>query len=217
MVIAPHMDDEVLGCGGVIFKHKAKGDKVWVIFAANRVYGHCFDRKRNLIEKSHALHAKSCMGYDDAIFLDLQDERMDCCIQDIVIPLEKHISRIKPEIVYLPFQGDNNQDHRAVFNAARVVLRPSATPFVNEVNMYEIPSSTEQSPALPENIFMPNFYVDIKKYIGRKIKALECYKTEKRVFPHPRSARSVRALSCKRGAEIGFEFAEAFMNIRRKF
>ncbi len=217
LVVAPHMDDEVIGCGGIICKHKANGDKVTVIFVAHRIYNHRFDKGKNEIEKKHALKAKSVLKYDKVIFLDLNDERLDACAQDIILPLEKHVKEIEPNIVYIPFKGDNNQDHRAVFDAARVVFRPAATLFIREINMYEISSSTEQSPPLPENAFMPNYYVDIKRYIDKKIKALICYETEKRFYPHPRSEKALRVLAQKRGTEVGYNYAEAFINLRRKW
>lgn len=217
LVIAAHMDDEVLGCGGAILKHKAAGDKVTVIFVAHRIYNHRFDKKKNETEKSHALKAKKVIGYDNVFFLGLNDERLDACLQDIIIPLEKHVKAIKPDIVYLPFRQDNNQDHRAVFDAARVVLRPTATTFIKEVNMYEVSSSTEQSPPLLETAFLPNFYINIKGYIDKKIKGLSCYETEKRRYPHPRSEKALKALARKRGTEIGYDYAEAFVSIRRKW
>jgi len=217
LVIAPHMDDEVLGCGGVLCRHMDAGDKIWVIFIACRIYDHKFDEDKNKIEKTHSLKAKEILNYNEAIFLDMNDEKLDVCIQEIIIPLEKHIERIKPEIVYIPFKGDNNQDHRAVFDATRVVLRSSVTPFIKKVLMYEVPSSTEQSPPLIENVFLPNYYVNIKEYFDTKIQALRCYETEKRNFPHPRSDKALKVLAQKRGTEIGFEYAEAFMIIREKW
>ena len=217
LVIAAHMDDEVLGCGGVICKHKSLGDKVTVIFTACRIYGHRFDRKKNNIQRRHALKAKKVLGYDAAIFLDLNYERLDACLQDIIIPLERQVDVLMPEVVYLPFREDNNQDHRAVFDAARVVLRPAATPFIKEINMYEVSSSTEQSPPLPSTVFLPNYYVDIKRYINKKISGLACYETENKRYPHPRSEKALRALAQRRGVEIGYDYAEAFVNIRRKW
>ncbi len=217
LIIAPHMDDEVLGCGGVLCRHLEAEDKIWVIFVAHRIYNHRFDEEKNKIEKAHALKAKEILSYHEAIFLDMNDERLDICIQEIIIPLEKYMERIKPEVVYIPFKGDNNQDHRAVFDAARVVLRSSATPYIKKVLMYEVSSSTEQSPPLLENIFSPNYYVNIKECIDAKIQALKCYETEKRSFPHPRSEEALRVLAQKRGTEIGFEYAEAFMVIREKW
>ncbi len=217
LVIAPHMDDEVLGCGGVICKHKSVGDTVTVIFVAHRIYGHRFNKERNKIQKQHALKAKKVLGYDTAIFLSLNDEKLDGCLQDIIIPLERHVDDLKPNVVYLPFREDNNQDHRAVFDAARVVFRPAATPFVKEINMYEVSSSTEQSPPLLSTAFLPNYYVAIRRYIDQKISGLACYETENKRYPHPRSEKALKALAQKRGVEIGFEYAEAFVNIRRKW
>lgn len=217
LVIAPHMDDEVLGCGGVIAKHLKNKDDVFVCFIANRIYHHRFDKEKNDIEKLHAMEAKKILGYKQAVFLELNDERLDISIQDIIILLEKYVNKIKPAVVYVPFQGDNNQDHRAVFDAARVVLRPVAAPFINSVYMYEIPSSTEQLPSLADTAFLPNYYVNIKKYIPKKFQAFRCYKTEKRPYPHPRSEEALKVLSRKRGIEIGFEYAEAFMVLRQKY
>ena len=211
------MDDEALGLGGVIAKHVDHNHSVRVVFIANRIYNHKFDKKKNELQERHALKAKKILGYDEAVFLRLSDERIDTEIQNVIMKLEEQVEAFQPETVYISFRGDNNQDHRAVFDAARVVLRPAATPFIQNVFMYEIPSSTEQSPPLPENVFIPNCYVDIHDYFGTKIKAIECYETEKRYFPHPRSIEAVEILAKKRGIEVGFFHAEAFMLLRQKW
>jgi LmbE family N-acetylglucosaminyl deacetylase len=216
LIIAPHMDDEVLGCAGAVVKHKLMGHNVSVVFVAHRVYGHRFDAERNDIEKSHALAARDVLGYDEAYFLDLPDERLDTAIQDIIIPLEEHLE-LRPRYVYMPFGGDNNQDHRAVYEACRVVFRPSSSGFLERLCMYEVPSSTEQSPPLAGNIFMPNMYVDLKDAVDIKLRALGCYETEGRPYPHPRSERAVKIHAQKRGIEAGFESAEAYMLLRLKW
>lgn len=217
LVIAPHMDDEVLGCGGTIARHVRSKDNLFVCFVAHRIYNHQFDKEKNEIEKQHAIDAQRALGYKDLAFFELGDERLDASVQDIIIPLEKYVDKIKPNIVYIPFNGDNNQDHRAVFDACRVVLRPSATPLIERVYIYEVPSSTEQSPPLPEYAFLPNYYVDITEYFDKKITAFKCYKTEKRGYPHPRSEEALKVLAQKRGTEIGFKLAEAFMILRSKW
>ena len=217
LVVAPHMDDEVLGCGGVICRHKESGDTVSVVFVAHRVYDHRFDEERNRFEQACALKAKEVLGYDTAIFLDLPDERLDRALQEMIVPLERVVAELRPHTIYLPFRGDNNQDHRAVFDAARVAVRPAATPFVNNIYMYEVPSSTDQSPPMVETAFMPNFYVETVACFERKLKALTCYTTEMRSFPHPRSEEGLSVLARKRGMEIGFDFAEAFVVLRQKW
>ena len=217
LIIAPHMDDEVLGCGGTIARHIENRDEVYVAFIAHRIYDHQFNKEKNDIEKRYALKVKELLGYKECVFFELKDERLDSSIQDIIIPLEKYVLNIRPDIVYCPFRADNNQDHRAVFDAARVVLRPSAAPFIKKSYMYETPSSTEQSPPLYESSFLPNYYVNITGFIDKKIEAFKCYKTEERSYPHPRSKEALKVLAKKRGTEIGFEYAEALMIIREKW
>lgn len=217
LIISPHMDDEVLGCGGTIAKHVENGDRLSVCVIANRVYNHQFDERKYEIEQNHSRKAKKVLSYSDLVFFGLKDERLEESVQEIVVLLEKYIEKNKPSVVYIPFSGDNNQDHRATFNASRIALRPLATHYIEKICMYEVPSSTEQSPPLHESAFMPNYYVDITNYFKKKTEAYECYVTEKRDYPHPRSKEALKVLAQKRGIEVGFPYAEAFVLIRQKW
>lgn len=216
MVVAPHLDDEVLGCGASIFRHVQDGDQVSVCFIANRVYGHEYDAGKMSVELEHAKEAKKILAYQKEEFLNLPDERLDRCLQEIIIPLEKIIYSLKPEIIYSPFVFDNNQDHRAVAQALQVVLRPLAAHFVSRWLMYETPSSTEQAPNVGTPVFQPTVYNSIEDIIDVKIEALNCYETELRRYPHPRSPEGLKALAMKRGMEAGMAYAEAFMLVREK-
>jgi LmbE family N-acetylglucosaminyl deacetylase len=214
LVIAPHMDDETLGMGGTIARHVLAGDAVRVCVVAHRIYDGRFDAVVNEREKGHARNAANALGCASIDFLDLHDERLDTALQDIIKPLERVVARIAPDVVYSNFYGDNHQDHRAVFQAVRVAIRPSASTRVREWRLYETPSSTDQSPPIPESAFLPNHYVDISNTIVNKIEAFKCYETEMRQSPHPRSLASIEALAVKRGSEVGFLKAEAFMTMR---
>jgi LmbE family N-acetylglucosaminyl deacetylase len=217
LVVSPHMDDEVLGVGGTIAKHVENGDEVYVCFIAHRIYNHKYDKVASDREMDNALKAKKVLEYKEAKFLNLNDERLDLCIQDILIPLENYISEINPELIYVNHGGDNHQDHKAVFKAVMVAIRPSAAKGIKKVLVYESPSSTEQSPPIPEYAFLPNFYVNIEKFINKKIQALKCYERESRKFPHPRSLEGIEILAKKRGLEIGFPTSEAFVVLREKW
>ena len=217
LIISAHMDDETLGTGGVIAFYKAQKTSVRVLFIANRTYNHKYNKEKNSQQEAHALKAKTVLGYDESIFLRMPDERLDRAIQELIIHIEQHVNEFRPDTVYLPFRGDNNQDHRAVFDAARVALRPLATPFVKNIYMYEVPSSTDQSPPLIENVFIPNCHVDISDHFQRKIEACMCYETERRPYPHPRSKEALEVHAKKRGIEAGFDYAEAFMILRQKW
>lgn len=217
LVVSPHMDDESLGVGGTIVRHVKAGDKVCVVFVACRIYDHKYDEGANYTERKSSEEARYILGYDKAVYLDLPDERLDGSIQRILIPLEEVVSESKSEIIYLPFYGDNHQDHRAVFDAARIVVRTSSNNYIRKVLMYETPSSTEQSPPIISQVFMPNYYVNIKDTLETKLTAFRAYGRERREFPHPRSEEGLITLARKRGVEIGFPSAEGFMVLRDKW
>ncbi|MBU4449517.1 MAG: PIG-L family deacetylase [Proteobacteria bacterium] len=213
LVIAPHMDDEVLGCGGAVVRHLQAGDAVAVCVVANRAYGHRYDAALIEREKDACRTAKELLGYHDLFFLDLPDEQLDHSQIKLIVPLEEVVARVQPAIAYLPHQGDLNQDHRAVFHAALVACRPQGS-LVKIIRVYEVPSSTDQVPAQGAWPFLPNYYVDISGVLDLKIKALSCYEAESRPFPHPRSREGLVVLGSKRGMEVGLEAAEAFMVLR---
>lgn len=216
-VIAPHMDDEVLGVGGTIARHVAQGDHVSVCIVANRAYNHVYDPVRIEQQKEAARRAQVILGYHELFFLDLDDEQLDHKIIDVVVPLEAFIRSCNPEIVYVNHRGDSNQDHKAVFQASVIACRTFANPGIKKVLCYEVLSSTEQAPAFGEYAFVPNCYCSVESCIDKKVSALKCYDDELRVFPHPRSEQGIKILAQKRGMEIGAIYAESFMVVREKW
>ena len=76
---------------------------------------------------------------------------------------------------------------------------------------FEVPSSTEWQ--IPNN-FMPNLFIDASRGWAAKIAALDCYATEMRDFPHPRSLQAITALAEWRGSSAGLPRAEAFVMLR---
>ena len=214
LVIAPHMDDEVLGCGGTIIRHVDSGSHVTVCVVANRVYNHKYEPNLIEQEKDSCKKAKEILSYEDLIFLDLPDEQLDRSQINIIIPLEEVVVKCKPDIVYVPHRGDLNQDHRAVFEATRVVCRPNAEHRVTILRVFEVPSSTDQVPGSNEWPFLPNYYVNINNTLKRKVEAMSCYSKESKPFPHPRSPEGLRVYAQKRGMEVGIEAAEAFAVLR---
>ncbi|MFC2166764.1 PIG-L deacetylase family protein [Acidobacteriota bacterium] len=216
LVISPHMDDEVIGLGGVICKYIKEGYHLKVCFVCNRAYEHKYKEELIEEEKNNALKAKGILRYQEHTFLDLYDEKTDEKLINVIIPIENIVQSYKPNIVFIPHKGDINQDHRSVFDASMVALRSYSSPFVEAIYSYEVPSSTEQSASFVEYTFLPNFYVNIKEYIETKKEALSCYQKEKREFPHPRSIKAIEILAQMRGIAVNFEYAEAFEVIKVK-
>lgn len=214
LVIAAHMDDETLGMGGTIAKHVERGDDVRVCIVCQRAYGHEFLADQIEAERKSTLRAAEVLGYGTPTFLDLRDELLDERLLDVIVPIEACVGQVQPDVVYTNHRGDANQDHRAVFEASLVACRSIASPKVPRVLTYEVPSSTDQAPPFPEYAFQPNFYVDIAAFLERKLTALQAYTRELREFPHPRSVKGLEVLAMKRGMEVGFAAAEAFMVVR---
>lgn len=214
LVIAPHMDDEVLGCGGTIAKHVDAGDHVEVAILCHRAYDHRFDAKANEIERANAEAARRTLGYARVRFLDLPDERLYANLQETLGPLETAVREARPDVAYVPHPGDLNQDHRTAAHASNIALRAIGAPGVRRVLAFEVPSATEQTFAATAPAFAPNVFVDISAQLERKIDAMRAYERESRAFPHPRSAEALRALAAVRGAQSLRPAAEAFMLMR---
>lgn len=214
LVVAPHMDDEVLGCGGAIARHVDAGDSVDVCVVCNRAYDHAYDDTEIAAEKRSAEVARQALGYDRLAFLDLPDEQLYAHLQEAITRIERAVAAARPDVLYTAFGGDPHQDHLTVARAVNVALRTGAAPFVQRALAFEIPSGTDQ--ALPGNgaLFMPNIFVGIAAQLDRKIEAMGAYARETRAFPHPRSPQMLTAKARSRGMQAGLEAAEAFVLLR---
>ena len=120
----------------------------------------------------------------------------------------------KPEIIYIVNRSDAHSDHLITFKAIMSCTKSFRYPFIKRVLMYECISETEFAPALPENQFIPNYFVDISNEIENKIKLIEIYKSEIGLHPFPRSIENIKALAKYRGAMIGVNYAESFHALR---
>ncbi len=218
LVIAPHMDDEVLGVGGTICKHVSAGHRVKVLFLGNRVYNHRFDQKLQNREEDHARRAAGVLGYQEQTFARLPDERLQESFIDLLQIIERTVDDFRPRAVYVNHRNDPHQDHKAVFEASIIALRSFAqSDRIKQILCYEIPSSSDQAPPFIEYAFRPNYYVNVSGFIDKKIEAMGCYDTEEREFPHPRSNDAIRALAISRGTACYFSAAEAFMVLREEW
>ena len=128
--------------------------------------------------------------------------------------LARVVNKVKPEVAYLPHKGDLNKDHRLVFEASMVALRPLKESTVARILCYETLSETEWGSSEIESIFVPNVYVNIENTLETKLKAMSAYASELKDYPHPRSLDMLKVLAQKRGAEAGLVAAEAFMLVR---
>ncbi len=222
LIIAAHPDDELLGCGGLISKKIKNKENIRILFLAEGVtsrYNKDLINSKEILAKSkrrnkNAINALTNLGVKkNQIFLSEQP----CCRLDginqleIVKIIEEHINNFRPNEIYTHWHSDANIDHRIAYQATITATRPVYKFKINLIASYEVLSSTEWN---FKKSFNPNYFVDISKNINEKIKSIKMYKDEIRKFPHSRSIKSIKALANYRGAQSGFEFAEAFEVIR---
>lgn len=216
LVIAPHPDDEVLGCGGTIKKHTTTGDEV-SLCVVTKAYTpdwteEFIENRQKEIEASNKV-----LGIKKLYNLDFPTVKLDGVLQkNLNDSIAKVVKEMAPDTVFIPFAGDINKDHKLVSEASLVALRPKPGGSIKKVFYYEVLSETEWSkPAQKiEDVFIPNYYEDISDYLNDKLKAMKCYKSEVKKYPHPRSLKGIEVLAQKRGTEAGVGVAEAFMLVR---
>lgn len=214
LVIAPHPDDEVLGCGGTIAKHNLNGDEVYLCIVT-KAYPPEWSEDEVEERKKEVFKAGESLGIKQVYFLDLPTVKLDTIPQkELNNLIAQVIDKVKPQIIYIPHKGDVNKDHQIVFDATMVAIRPKPDLLIEKVLSYETLSETGWAAPFPESAFIPNVWVDISGVVETKLKAMSEYKSELKEFPHPRSLEAISAVAKMRGATVGVEAAEAFMLVR---
>ena len=216
-VIVAHPDDEVLAFGGTMCGHADRGEPVSLLILATGLAARTTDGQvdaaslKRLREEARA--ANKVLGVEHVEFADFPDNRMDSVpLLDIIKRVLTFVEKIDPAIIYTHHQGDLNVDHEATARAVVTACRPVPGSRIRKIYAGEVLSSSEYS--LANQRFVPNTYVGIERYIRRKCEALQCYSTEIRDWPHPRSTRAIEALARLRGSECGLEAAEAVSLLR---
>lgn len=212
LVISPHPDDETLGCGGTILKHKDTGDKIYWLIITNIYIKNGWDK--NIVEErqKEIETVAEMYGFEKIFNLNYPAAKLDIIpLQEIINSISKVILEVEPEIVFLPNRSDVHTDHQITFKAAYSCTKNFRYPFIKKILMYETLSETEFAPALPENTFIPNVFVDITKYFEKKLEIFKIYKSEVMEEPLPRSLRVIEAHAKYRGSRIGRKYAEAFV------
>lgn len=219
LVIAAHPDDEILGIGGTVLKHKKQGDEVFCIIAAEGIgarYSKGIKRDDEVNElHDQTLEAAKILGYKEVFFLRFPDNRMDSVdLLDVVKKIEEIVNRVNPDIIYTHHEGDLNIDHNVCFRATMVATRPISDKKVKKIYTFETLSSSEWQSKDNHSTFLPNTYINIEKEIDNKIEAMKRYSSELKDYPHPRSIEGIKILSQYRGLESGMKNAEALRLIR---
>lgn len=219
LIVAAHPDDEVLGCGGTISKAIKKygtGITVSALTLSEGLMGRSsenvhFEQKDFDAFKEDALNAAKVIGIQNSYFQHLPNNRLDSMdLLDVIKIIEKYIAELRPTVVFTHHNGDINIAHRIAYQATLTACRPLEGCPVKRLYSFEIPSSTEWAFPTYKSAFSPNIFFEIGDAVETKIKAMQCYRTERRKFPHPRSPEIMRAIARRWGSVANMDYAEAF-------
>lgn len=215
LFVAPHPDDETLGCGGTILRHKAEGDDAcWLIVTGISEEMGYTSEKVSLRDKEIETVA-GLYNFDSFYNLKLPSTRLDGLpMAELIERIGTVFKQIQPEIVYLPFCGDVHTDHKIVFDATVSCTKWFRYGSIKRVLAYETLSETDFGINPESGGFSPNVFVNISPYLNKKLDIMKNYESEMGQFPFPRSEEAIKALAMLRGAASGCNAAEAFMLLK---
>lgn len=218
LVIAPHADDEILGCGATIAKLTKVGTNVYILIATNASVGAPELFLPEIIKqvRSEALVAHKLLGVKETFFFELPAPALDQYpIYKIANVFSKIIRENRIDTVFIPHRGDCHKDHRVVHDAAMVACRPLADCSVKRVYAYETLSETEWGEPTAADFFVPVKYNTFTEdEFKKKLDAMNCFESQLYRFPASRSLEAIEALAKYRGCTVSVQRAEAFEVLR---
>jgi len=213
LVLAPHFDDEVLGCGGLLAQLEASGAAVRVLFLTDggggveAVADRAAYRRRRHEEATRAVAALGVAGCDT---LEIPDGALEHHLDTAVEGIRRAILTQRPALLLVPSPLEITADHRAAFAAVHRLLAPLRDP-----------ASAEDEPLRSLQILLyevnhpahPDLLVDVSAERGRIEAAMAFYASQEERHPYLRAGlglRGWRTLSL--GPEV--ELAEAYRRLR---
>lgn len=215
LCIAPHPDDETLGCGGTLLAHRANGDEIhWLIVTAISTEAG-FTAERVAQREAEISAASQAYGFAGLHRCDFPTMRLDTVpMAELVDSIGAIVHQVAPDILLLPYRGDAHSDHTVVFDAAAACTKSFRYPSVKGVYAYETLSETEFGLRPDDGGFRPNLFINIADHLDAKIAIMRLFASELGEFPFPRSETAIRAQAQLRGLQAGSAAAEAFVILR---
>ncbi len=221
LVIAPHADDETLGCGGVIRRmaiREGANVTVAILTGHGGIQNRLGPREVYTTKRREAEAACRALGVSQLVFADLPSaavaEQLPFDLNQETLDIVREVA---PSIVFCPWPFDLHHDHRRAAASFAVHWRPYVAPGagIGEVYYYETVSETHLT-APHERPFAPDTWVALTEVeLEAKLSAFECYRTQMQDHPSARSVEALRSLAVWRGSQIGAPAAEAFVTARR--
>ncbi|PTN12111.1 rhamnan synthesis F family protein [Nitrosomonas aestuarii] len=168
LVLAPHPDDEVFGCGGAIMRHVERHVPVQVIIVTNGAYGVSQEAIPDYIRQrqQESLAAAVILGYGTPDFWQYHDRDLFYG-EKLITEILTAIHETGADLVYAPSVYEIHPDHRALGMATVEAVRRTDKDSPVQLALYEV--------GLP---MRPNLFLDISDLAARKMKAMGCFTSQ---------------------------------------
>ena len=205
LVIAPHPDDEAIGCGGTIHLHVQRGDRVVAVFLTSGELGlkHLAREVAWKTREREAHRAAKILGLAEMHFLRQPDWFLGEHIDAAAAALMPIVQREKPGIIYLPHPAEWHPDHQASLPIVRKAMG-EARHTSAELRSYEVWT--------PLGAY--DHVENIDAVMTHKLKAVRAHTSQMKEFAY---ARAVTGLNQYRGVIAGrCRYAEVFQSLDSK-
>ena len=202
LVLAPHPDDEVIGCGGLVAQHLREGRAVRVLVATDgaEAQGAIDDREGYRAKREEeSRRGLALLGGNDIHFLRFADRALD---DSVAAPIREHLATFKPDLICVPSPIEIHPDHLALSRAFCNLVQRDESLFADlaiaRVAFYEVSQPLR-----------PNTLVDITDVAEIKYQAIAMHESQTAIRDY---AAYARGLNVYRALTLAPEtkFAEAY-------
>jgi LmbE family N-acetylglucosaminyl deacetylase len=200
LVVCAHMDDEMFGFGGSLFKLSINNEVRVITLCHGRIND---DGQNERTSTYFDIMSELGVSCDVHPYFDLSLDKIDFVELNSLIGNE--VKFFRPDIVFSNSDSDIHRDHVIVADATKVACRPMSGCSVKELYQFAVPASSQWG----FNQDNYNVCFDITNYIDQKLEWCGRYNTEiKNDDTHPNSLNGIRTFNGYVGNIFGFKYGE---------
>ena len=203
MVIAPHADDEILGCGGYLLHQVKNGARVVVVLGT---IGGVNERQNFEMRLSETQQVHERLGSEWFYLFKDKDAMLDTVPSlEITAKLDKYIEQYRPDEIFINYRS-RHQDHIKMYDCAMASMRLKEGYMPKLIALYEYPFVSDGLDIVRGG----KIYHDISDNIDKKVALFNIYASQVKEAPSPLNESGIKALASIRGLECGMKYAEMF-------